>query len=122
MYPIHFGNVLCGSAEIVQQGLYYKICCKSKILTGVPCKIYIQTDNDFINLGTCTKYGGSYYVETKIPCKKIPNEKMHFWLIPIARPNIFIPITNKAPFPYLKNLENAKVVFRGDQIGIAFIR
>jgi hypothetical protein len=122
MFSIYFGDKKCGVACFERAGLYYRIVCKCEIPTEAHCRIQIRTGGETIDLGTCIKKGGSYVIDTKIPCKHIDPENIQITMltnVPKATGD-FVPVSSELPFAYLHKLERCRMAFVGGKVGILF--
>jgi len=122
MFPIYYGQTECGNAVVERQGLYCTIHCECKVITKLPCKITLQTEDARINLGTCIRVGDIYVIDTKIPSKRINEKQMVFRIyIPGSEDcDGFFPIGEDMPFPHLNRLDSARMRQSNGRTGVIF--
>ena len=122
MFPVYYGEKECGSAILEKQGLYYRILCKCKIPVCRPCRIQLSADGKTINLGTCIKEGNTYLLDTKIPIKYLHGKNICFTMDSntLKDHKTFFPVNDNVPIPHVDKLEKARLVRKGETIGIIF--
>lgn len=123
MFPVFYGSKQCGSARLVQIGLYYKITCKCEIPEVILCKIELETNGKTMDLGTCIREGSHYCVETKIPTKYIEKNDISFYLRAkeTEKKPEFVPVETDTPFPHLDRLHFARMAHHNGKSGVIFI-
>ena len=71
-----------GKAEIVKQGLYYRITCRYRLPSGEVCRLIFKWPGGWENVGIPVPEGDGFNLTKKIPVKKIPILDMTVHLMP----------------------------------------
>ena len=122
VFPIYYDSKICGRATIAQEGLYFRITCKCDIPDKRPCSVVLESPEMSISLGTCIRMNNQYIINTKVPCKRIKSDNLQFRLVKNCDDGgeIFIPVRENVPFPYLHKLHQARMCYKSGHIGILF--
>ena len=79
-YDIYLNFEKVGFADVVQEGLYYRITCRCKFNNTAVYRVIIKTCRDIINLGICIPQNNEYTLTKRIPVKRICSGKLSFFL------------------------------------------
>lgn len=121
-YPITYGDVPVGKADISNEGLYYCIACHVNIHSPGFYRISVCTETQTIDLGLCVPCGNGLSLRKKIPMKNISGKIIAFSLhnrSPKAQSQFHI-IDSNQPFLQLYRLKAGKFVIRNGLPGIIF--
>ena len=140
-YDITYEGILVGTAEVERYGLYHSFSCRCQIPDDGLYRIHVICEENREDLGICVPMGTLFGTDKKIPSKRIGDKQLCFELVtrdwkpvtPLLREEeppvlpeipetpeeeLFIPVTEEAPFEYLDRLESAVMETRGDETGI----
>lgn len=108
-YEIFLADQPIGTAEVTQEGLYYRFWCCCQLSGEVMYQIKVVCEGRESSLGVCVPLYGGFGVETKVAIKKIGKGEMRFYVTPrhFDLQGKFVPISADAPFVYIEKLENA---------------
>ena len=70
-FDVFLAGSVVGYAEVLQEGLYYRICCRCKQCCNAVCRLIIQSGTERENLGICLLEDGEFVLFKRIPIKKI---------------------------------------------------
>lgn len=119
-YPIYFAQERIGTANVVQEGLYYRICCRCIISGDIPVRVRVIGSQE-ADLGLCVPMGESFGINVRIPVKRIGVGDMQFQAAPkytaIGELTVISP---DEPFGYIARLRDAYLVKRGQATGICY--
>lgn len=65
--PIYFEGMSCGEAEVLRDGLYYEITCRSEIVSAEILRAYADWDNERICLGVMVPEGDVLQLRRRLP-------------------------------------------------------
>ena len=120
-YDIYYGDHVVGQAEVRLAGLYYCIFCRCALEDAGLYKIEVQfADRSFV-LGTLIPNGRNFILQRKVSKKQFYDEKPVFYIVNRYK-EIFVPICDNKPFPYLEALKSARLAFRNGQPGLLLKR
>lgn len=108
-----------GTVQVIKEGLYCRFRCRCKLEDDV-CRLMVSCGDKQENLGVLVPSGEGFYLETKIPAKRLGQGKPVFSVIPnrAVLTGKFIPISPEEPFAYIARLKEAYLVTRNGQQGI----
>ena len=121
-YFIRSGEETIGMVMVQRQGLYYRICCKSKLTGAVRYKLMVSCGNNTVDLGICVPLEEGFGVNTRIPVKRLGEGPLTFQLTPKHHMLLaqFVPVSNEEPFGYIRYLQNAHLAKQDGRMGIVF--
>ena len=120
-YDIYYGDHVVGQAEVRLEGLYYCVFCRCVLADAEVYKIEARfTDRSFL-LGTLIPHGRNFILQRKVSKKQFPYEKPVFYIMNRYE-EIFVPICDDKPFPYLQAIKTARLEFRNGQPGLLLKR
>lgn len=119
-YTVCFGGSVCGKAQIIRQGLYYRIFCRCTLSKNQVCRLRVQFQKDFRNLGILTPVEDGFGLCTKIPVKYIQEMPVRFLAVPVnpLQDDRFTPIVPEEPFSYIEKLKESYLVKKDGKMGI----
>ena len=119
-YSVYSAREKIGTAEVVQQGLYYRIRCLCNLSGNVPMRIIVKGDNT-VDLGLCVPIGKGFGLESSIPIKKIGKGELQFQVIPKhERQQHIEAISPEKPFSDITRLKDAYLVKSDVMTAIGF--
>lgn len=113
MFEIFDKKTCVGSAQIQQEGMYYRICCTCKIPKDGIHRIIVSDGENEVDLGICVPSGEKFMLTSRIPMKRLKGESRTFQLVKQgesrtnAEEKREVPVAAGKPFPNLDELENA---------------
>ena len=120
IYEIYQGSQPIGTAEVFQEGLYFRFRCRCKLSGTVMHRISVCVNDVTYDLGIPVPKNDEFNLETRVPTKHFGKGDVKFSIIPHLRKSEskFYPISPEEPFAYLAKLRKAHMERRDDQIGI----
>ncbi len=119
-YPIHMARERIGTAEVVRQGLYYRIRCLCRLSGNIPVRIRVVGERE-ADLGLCVPMGTAFGLETSIPISRVGPGLPEFVAMPWHREaEQAAVISPDEPFSDIKRLKDAYLVWQGTTPGIGF--
>lgn len=121
-YFVYSGNDVVGKILVSRKGLYYCIRGVCQLTGAVKYELRLCCGNSCINLGLCVPVNGGFGMDTKIPCKQIPEGAWHFQLVPRheAMNENFVPIRAEEPFAYIQQLHSSYLAQHNGALGICY--
>ena len=109
LYQIFKNETCVGSAHILQEGLYYRICCNCKVSTKGIHRIVVCDDENTADLGICVPQGNEFILTSRIPVKKLNIENCSFSLVKQGNQKAKreVPVETGKPFPAIEELGSA---------------
>lgn len=118
-YPVTFGSRQVGKVQILGEGLYYRVICNCRITGAVVCRLsLISEDSGRVNLGIIVPGGDGFYLDRKIPRKKLCLRDPEFQLLPAHDSMKFVPICPEEPFSYIEKLKDGYLAMREGRAGV----
>lgn len=119
-YEVFLGDKAVGTAQVLREGLYYRIRCHCNLSGDVLYRVLIRCDRAEENLGILVPKDGVFFVETRIPVKKIGEGEFSFSVVPRHKSlgEMFVPLCPEEPFRYLEKLKTAYLEKRNGQVGV----
>lgn len=117
-HEVYLGDKPAGKLRIERDGLYYRIVCHCYVPEDTVYRLFAVMDSHRENLGVVVPEGDGYFLERKIPVKRLNHDAV-FSLSArsVQDTDKFVPIYPEEPFSYIVHLENAFLDVRGGQIG-----
>lgn len=121
-YAVYMGSERVGTAQVIIEGLFYKIYCLCQLDGTVPCKITVCGENE-VDLGICVPLQNGFGMKTRIPIKKIGKGELRFCVLPkyVRRDEHFLELSTEKPFRYIHLLKDAYMSHKDGHIGIGII-
>lgn len=107
MLQIFYDNKVVGQAEIIREGLFYKIHCFCTLPDSGIYRIAVMDGETVLDLGICVPSGDKFVLNTRVPVKKINGDHVEFQLV--AGNKQGIPVATGREFPHLDKLETARL-------------
>lgn len=107
MFDIFFNEIVMGQAEMIKEGLYYKIHCTCSLPNSGIHRIIINDGETVRDLGICVPVGDKFVLKARVPAKTIKGDKLEFHLV--AGKKSGIPVAAGMPFSALDQLETARL-------------
>ncbi len=98
-----------GQAEIIKEGLFYRIHCACKPTDEGIHRITVSDGISVVDLGICVPVGERFVLTTRIPAKRLTGENLSFALVGKNEGEHTVPVDTGAPFAHLDKLENARL-------------
>lgn len=120
VFDVMLGKQSIGKAEVIKEGLYYHIRCRC-ILTGqVMFQLMVTCGGQTENLGVMVPVKDAFGLETKLPVKRLGEEKLEFHAVPKHQPleGRFVPIRKEEPFSYISQLSHGFLALRNGEVGV----
>lgn len=116
---IHQGKCI-GNVKVERSGLYYNISCVCRPETTGIHRIIAASDSAEVDLGICVPMASAFGLETKVPIKKLGDDRLVFWIIhnDCRAQETFAEIHENEPFEFLSRLDCAKLIHRHGQAGV----
>lgn len=109
-YGVSFGEETVGRAQVIRQGLYYKVICRCRLSGGVICRLEVSCNGRTVNLGILVPVENGFGLETRVPVSRLGEGEMTFRVLPrhdALQGRKFVPIKPEEPFAYLSRLKEA---------------
>lgn len=121
-YFIRSGDEIIGRVMVQRQGLYYRICCKSKLTGAVRYKLVVSCGDNTVDLGICIPLEDGFGMNTRIPVKRLGEGTLIFQFVPkhTELQTQFVPVFPEEPFGYIRQLQNAHLAKQDGHVGIEF--
>lgn len=116
MFEILYDQSVVGEAEMVKEGLYYKIKCTCMLPESGIHRIVVNDGETLRDLGVCVPVGDKFVVNVRIPTKYIKGKNLKFYLV--SDKNKGIVVATGMPFSQLDNLESARLQIANGQTEI----
>ena len=116
-YQIKFREKTVGSADVIVEGLYYKICCHCQIPKSGMYRIYVVGDRCELDLGICVPVADTYTLVKRIPKKQIGNSLLSFYV----REKTDTKFTNEfavyedRPFEHIDQLDKCRIKYENNK-------
>ncbi len=112
MFQIFDKENCVGTAQIQQEGLYYRIYCNCKISTEGIHRIVVCDDKNTVDLGICVPEENRFTLTSRIPAKKLNADNCRFSLVKQGEQQTKhnsreVPVETGKPFPAIEELESA---------------
>lgn len=119
-YGVYFGRELVGKAQLLRQGLYYRIICRCRIASEMVCRLMVTCGEHRENLGVVVPVEEGFGLDTRIPAKRLGEGSLEFVLVPKheVSAGTFVPIYPEEPFAYISRLKEAYLSRKEGQLGI----
>lgn len=119
-YPVYLAQEKIGTAEVMRQGLYYRIRCLCDLSGSVPVRVQVLGENE-ADLGLCVPMGNRFGLESCIPIKRIGQGKLQFTAVAKhCKTEQIAAISPEEPFGYIARLKDAYLIKREQTVGICF--
>ena len=120
IYAVCFAYKPVGKVQLMQQGLYYRILCRCRIPLDQVCRLYAVSEGRKENLGVVVPEGDGFFLDRKIPAKRLGTGKLQFVLSTGGgtKCGTFVPIKPEEPFLYIDRLKTAFLQSENGKIGI----
>ncbi len=109
-YVIEYQGKKAGTVSIRTEGLYYAICCRTR-LPGL--RLYLQTSETTVDLGLCIPKEGMYGFDTLKSRKSISGNLKKFFLSGLKKHCYLIDPSK--PFAYLHLVAEGKLRIENDK-------
>ena len=119
-YPIYKGEQLLGKVQLLQEGLYYKLCCRCRSPGEQMYRLTVTCGGKKENLGILAPMGDGFGLDRRIPVRHLGEGSMEFSVAP-AHGSVaerFVPLSPSEPFSYLDQLKNAFFAKKDQQPGL----
>ena len=119
---VTMGGEPIGKAEVLRQGLYYKIHCRCRLTGNVMYRLYVKGNSGEESLGVLVPLGSGFGLETRIPVKRVGEGELSFFVEPkhTASSGEFMLVYPEEPFSYISRLKDAYLEYRDGQPGLIF--
>jgi len=81
-FSVLYDRTPVGKAEVIRQGLYYRISSRYRLSSGEVCRLIVKWPGGWENIGIPVPEGDGFSLVKKVPVKKIPEADVSFQLIP----------------------------------------
>ena len=118
-YPIYLDGKIVGQAAVSREGLYWRFRCQCRRSWEVVSRLYVTDGEKTECLGVPVPEGTVFRLDTRIPQKKLGEEKFRRYVRPDRGQvdEFFAPIRPEEPFTYLSRIKAAYLAHRDGQIG-----
>ena len=119
-YDVFLGDKSVGNAQVAREGLYYRIRCSCHLSGETICRVLVRSEMTEESLGILVPKDGDFYLETRLPVKKLGTGDFRFLVVPRHKPmnGLFVPLCPQEPFRYLTELKTAYLHRKDGQIGV----
>lgn len=83
-FAVLYNGIPVGKAEVIRQGLYYRISCRYRLDPAEICRLIVKWPEGWENLGIPIPDADGFSLVKKIPAKKIPASDLSIRLIPLG--------------------------------------
>ena len=120
IFQIRMGDKSVGTADVQQEGLYYRIRCRCNISKAEPCRVLVRCGQQEESLGILVPMGEDFCLDTRIPMKKLGGGQLSFLVAPKRQMDegIFVPLSPEEPFRYIARLKDAYLDRKNGKIGV----
>ena len=117
-YEVLLGDKPAGKLRIIREGLYYRLTCRCIVPEDTVYRLYSVVDNRRENLGVVVPDADGFFLEKKIPVKRLEHCTGFILSSRSAdETGKFVPIYPEEPFSYIVHLESAFLEVRNGQAG-----
>ena len=118
-YDVFLGKEKAGTAQVLKEGLYYRIKCLCRFTGDVPYHVEVCAGERSFDLGLCVPTEGGFGLVTRVPAKRLGEGALKFNASPRHQKlaGRFVPIRADEPFAYLSSLKTAFLAKIGGQVG-----
>lgn len=109
MYNIIWKSNLVGTAEVFDEGLYYRFSCKCTIRYEGIYRIIVINGMNMIDLGICVPEKNNFVLYKRIPKKLFKEKTFSFKLIP-SNNNCLVNICSGMACDWLDKINTARLV------------
>ena len=81
-FAVLYDRLPVGKAQMVRQGLYYRISCRYRLSSGELCRLIAVWHGGWENIGIPVPEEDGFFLVKKIPAKKLPEMDVNFCLLP----------------------------------------
>lgn len=119
-YEVRLGQTPIGKAQVLRQGLYYRVICRCRLTGEVMYRLMVRCGDREENLGVLVPMGSGFGLDTKVPVKKVGEGELAFSVMPKhpKQEGKFVPIYPEEPFSYIAKLKDAYLEARGGETGV----
>lgn len=119
-YGVYAGDQEVGTVYVKREGLYYRFHCECQLAGKDICKVCVRCGGDALVLGTLIPEGRNFVLTTKLPIKRLKEDKPEFVIVTnkTDKWTKFIPIRENEMFLYLKYIKNAVFETHGTIRGV----
>lgn len=119
-YEVKFENQVAGKVKIDKEGLYYRFSCECRLPQSGIYRLMAECTDGKMPLGILVFESGKFVLNTKVAIKRFGTCPIAFSVVAdnADEKMKFVPLYPDAPFSHIANLDSARLVFRGGQIGI----
>ena len=111
-YSVYQDSVPFGTAEIIREGLYYRI----QIRCPNAVRVTVAGANGMRDLGICVPLEEKFVIQTRVPIKQLGEGEMYFCVH--SEKNAFVPVETDKPFEHLDMIRDSALSFQNGQIGV----
>lgn len=83
-FAVLHGDIPVGKAEVVRQGLYYRISCRYMLRSGELCRLIMKWPGGWENIGIPVPDGDGFTLVKKVPVKRIFGSDLSLHLLPVG--------------------------------------
>lgn len=119
-YEITLGNQTIGTAQVSQEGLYYRFYCRCSLTEEIMYRLKMMCGDNEYDLGILVPVEEGFGINTKLPAKTVGKGILSFYVQP-RHPQLtghFIPIRADEPFAYLDKLQRAYLDVQDGIVGV----
>lgn len=80
-FEVTYGDVPVGKAELIRQGLYYRVICRCAIPDGDLCRLVAVWTGGWKNLGIPIPDSAGFILQKSLPVKHIGDKELRFLLL-----------------------------------------
>ncbi len=117
-YDVLYNSQKIGSANISENGLYYRIQASCCIAENEMSRMKILCGNEFLDLGLLIPEGDSFVLRKDLPRKHLTGGSIKF--VVYSNADRITKFHANTPVSYLHLLEDSKLVIRSDEKCIIF--
>ena len=109
---VYRDSVPFGLAEIIREGLYYRI----RVHCPQSGRVLVYEAKGMRDLGICVPSEGEFVIETRVPVKQLGEGELSFCVT--SDKNMFHPVEADKPFEHPDILRDCVLCFQKGQIGV----
>jgi len=120
IYSVKYQNTIVGQAELIKQGMYYRISCQCRLPKDGWYRLYLDNGVRDYDIGLFVPAAGEYRLVSSVPMRRFCGTDFQFTVKSMQPEEIgrFFSVEVHEPFAELMRLEHACYKMKNGQVGI----